>query len=171
MAISTEEMRARQEGVQASTQNIAQAIQEVSDRAQILVREEIELAKAEVTAKLTVLIRGAVVGIVAGVFALVGLLFLLHGFAWLSYYLLPVPDQTVFWGFFLVAGVLFILGGLAGFLAARFLKSGAPPTPVMAIEEAQLIKETVQTSRPAKPIGAGGQVEHSDPAARAEARR
>ena len=148
MAISTEEMRAREEGVQASTQNIAQAIQEVSDRAQILVREEIELAKAEITEKVTVLIRGAVIGIVAGVFALVGLLFLLHGFAWLSYYLLPVPDQTVFWGFFLVAGVLFILGGLGGFLASRAFKRGSPPTPDLAIEEAKRIQETVKSEHP-----------------------
>ena len=152
MAISTEEMRARQEGVQASTQNIAQAIQEVSDRAQILVREEIELAKAEVTEKITVLIRGAVVGILAGVFALVGLLFLLHGFAWLSYYLLPVPDQTVFWGFFLVAGVLFILGGLGGFLAARAFKKGSPPTPQLAIDEAKRIQETVTSDHPEQTI-------------------
>jgi hypothetical protein len=152
MAISTEEMRARQEGVQASTQNIAQAIQEVSDRAQILVREEIELAKAEITEKVTVLIRGAVIGIVAGVFALVGLLFLLHGFAWLSYYLLPVPDQTVFWGFFLVAGVLFILGGLGGFLAARAFKRGSPPTPQLAIDEAKRIQETVKSEHPEQTI-------------------
>jgi Putative Actinobacterial Holin-X, holin superfamily III len=148
MAISTEEMRAREEGVDASAASIAQAIQEVSDRAQILVREEIELAKAEVTEKLTVLIRGAVVGIVAGVFALVGLLFLLHGFAWLSYYLLPVPDQTVFWGFFLVAGVLFLLGGLGGFLAARAFKRGSPPTPELAIAEAKRIQETVKSEHP-----------------------
>jgi uncharacterized membrane protein YqjE len=152
MAISTEEMRAREEGVQASTQNIAQAIQEVSDRAQILVREEIELAKAEITEKVTVLVRGAVVGIVAGVFALVGLLFLLHGFAWLSYYLLPVPDQTVFWGFFLVAGVLFLLGGLGGFLAARAFKRGSPPTPDLAIAEAKRIQETVKSEHPEQTI-------------------
>jgi hypothetical protein len=152
MAISTEEMHARQEGVQASTQNIAQAIQEVSDRAQILVREEIELAKAEVTEKITVLIRGAVVGILAGVFALVGLLFLLHGFAWLSYYLLPVPDQTVFWGFFLVAGVLFLLGALAGFLASRAFKRGSPPTPQLAIDEAKRIQETVKSEHPEQTI-------------------
>ena len=148
MAISTEEMRARQEGVEGSGANIAQAIQEVSDRAQILVREEIELAKAEVTEKLTVLIRGAVVGIVAGVFALVGLLFLLHGFAWLSYYLLPTATNTVFWGYFLVAGVLFLLGGLGGFLAARAFKRGSPPTPQLAIEEAKRIQETVKSEHP-----------------------
>jgi hypothetical protein len=152
MAISTEEMRARQEGAQASTAAIAQAIQEVSDRAQILVREEIELAKAEVTEKITVLIRGAVIGIVAGVFALVGLLFVLHGFAWLSYYLLPVPNQTVFWGFFLVAGVLFVLGGLGGFLAARAFKRGSPPTPQLAIDEAKRIQETVKAEHPERTI-------------------
>jgi hypothetical protein len=50
MAISTEEMRARQESAQGDSTSIAQAIQEVSERAQILVREEIELARAEVTA-------------------------------------------------------------------------------------------------------------------------
>ena len=150
MAISTEEMRARQEGAQ--TANIAQAIQEVSDRAQILIREEIELAKAEVTEKVTTLIRGAVIGIVAGVFALVGLLFILHGFAWLAYYLLPTATNTVFWGYFLVAGVLFLLGGLGGFLAARAFKRGSPPTPELAIEEAKRIQQTVKSDHPERTI-------------------
>jgi len=152
MAISTEEMRARQQGEEATTQNIARAIQEVSDRAQILVREEIALAKVEMTEKITTLVRGAVVGILAGVFALVGLLFLLHGFAWLSYYLLPVPNQTVFWGYFLVAGVLFLVGGLAGFLAARAFKRGSPPTPELAIGEAKRIQETVKSEHPEQTI-------------------
>jgi Putative Actinobacterial Holin-X, holin superfamily III len=152
MAISTEEMRAREEGVQASTQNIAQAIQEVSDRAQLLVREEIELAKAEVTAKISTLVRGAVIGIVGGIFAVVGLLFLLHGFAWLAYYLLPTATNTVFWGYFLVAGVLFLLGGLAGYLAARAFKRGSPPKPDMAIAEAKRIQATVQAEHPEQTI-------------------
>jgi hypothetical protein len=86
------------------------------------------------------------------VFALVGLLFLLHGFAWLAYYLLPVADQTVFWGFFLVAGVLFILGGLGGFLAARAFKRGSPPTPQLAIDEAKRIQETVKAEHPERTI-------------------
>jgi putative superfamily III holin-X len=152
MAISTEEMRARQQGEDATTQNIARAIQEVSDRAQILVREEIALAKAEMTEKITTLVRGAVVGILGGVFALVGLLFVLHGFAWLSYYLLPVPNQTVFWGYFLVAGVLFLVGGLAGFLASRAFKRGSPPTPALAIDEAKRIQETVKSEHPEQTI-------------------
>ena len=152
MAISTEEMRARQEAAQGSNTNIAQAIQEVSERAQILVREEIELAKAEVSAKVSQLVKGAAVGAAAGVFMIVALLFLLHGFAWLAYYALPVPDGTFFWGFFLVAGILFLLGALAGFIAAKAFKRGSPPKPQMAIDEAKRIRETVTSDRPEQTI-------------------
>jgi uncharacterized membrane protein len=126
---------------------IATAINDISERTTLLVREEIELAKAEVTDKLTKLAKGAAVGLAAGIFVIVGLLFLLHGFAWMAYYLW-FPDQTYFWGFFVVAGVLFLLGGLAGFLAARWLKSGSSPAPQMAIEEAKLIRDTVKSSDP-----------------------
>ena len=152
MAISTEEMRARQEAEQGGNTKIAQAIQEVSERAQILVREEIELAKAEVTAKISQLVKGAAVGAAAGIFAIVGLLFLLHGFAWLAYYALPVPDGTFFWGFFLVAGILFLLGAIAGFMASRAFKRGSPPKPEMAIDEAKRIRETVTSDRPEQTI-------------------
>ncbi|MBA3329177.1 MAG: phage holin family protein [Solirubrobacterales bacterium] len=127
-----------------SPQNLSQAVQEISERASLLVREEIELAKAEVTEKVTKLVKGIVVGAAAGIFAITGLLFLLHGFAWLAWFALPVSNSAIFWGFFIVAGVLFLVGGVAGFLAARFLKAGKSPKPEMAIDEAQRIKETVQ---------------------------
>lgn len=123
---------------------IAKSLQEISEKSQLLIREEIELAKLEVTEKVTKLAKGAAVGIVAGIFAIFGLNLLLHGLSWLAFYVLPVPSQAVFWGFFLIAGVLFLLGGLAGFLASRFLKGGAPPTPEMAIEEGKKIKDTVK---------------------------
>jgi uncharacterized membrane protein YqjE len=123
--------------------NLAATVQEISERASLLVREEIELARAEMTEKLTKLAKGAAVGAAAGIFAIVGLLFLLHGLAWLAWYELPVNDQSFFWGFFLVAAVLFILGGLAGFLAARYFRKGSPPTPKMAIDEAKKTKETL----------------------------
>jgi uncharacterized membrane protein YqjE len=152
MAISTEEMRARQEAAQGGDAKIAQAIQEVSERAQILVREEIELARAEITAKVSQLAKGAAVGAIAGVFALFALFLLLDGFAWLAYYALPVPDQTFFWGFFLVAGVLFLLGALAGWLASRAFKRGSPPTPDIAIDEAKRIAETVKSEHPQQTV-------------------
>jgi uncharacterized membrane protein YqjE len=141
----------QQQSTDTTTQNIAEAIQEVSDRATLLVREEIELAKAEVTEKVTKLIKGAVVGIAAGIFIVFALIYLLHGFAWLTWYEL-FPDQQYFWGFFIVAAVLLLLGALAGYIAARALKSGAPPTPAMAIDEAKLIKETVQSPHPERTI-------------------
>ena len=134
------------------TSDLGQAIQEVSERAQILVREEIELAKAEITAKVSQLAKGAAVGAIAGVFALFALFLLLDGFAWLAYYLLPVPSETFFWGFFLVAGVLFLLGALAGWLASRAFKRGSPPTPDIAIDEAKRIAETVKSEHPQQTI-------------------
>jgi hypothetical protein len=127
-----------------SPKEIATAVQEVAERAQLLVREEIELAKTEITEKVTKLAKGAAVGAAAGVFAIFGLSILIQGFAWLAWFALPVGDQAIFWGFFLVAVILFAAGGAAGYFAAKLFKSGSPPKPEMAIEEAQRIRETVQ---------------------------
>jgi uncharacterized membrane protein YqjE len=121
---------------------VAAAIQEISERAATLVREEIELAKAEVSEKVNKLIKAAVVGTAAGIFAIFGLAVVLHGFAWLLYELV-FPANAIYWGFFVVAGALFVLAGLAAYLAARWFKGGAPPTPEMAIDEAQRIRETL----------------------------
>ena len=128
-----------------SGQNIAAAITEVSERASVLVREEIELAKVEVTEKVGKLMRGAVVGIAAGVFVLSALVFALIGCAWLLYYYLPGNAFTYFWGFFAMAVILLALGAVAGLVAARAVKRGAPPVPKMAIEEARKIRETVSS--------------------------
>ena len=125
------------------THDLAQTVQEVSERVSLLVREEIELAKAEVTTKITKLLRGIVIGAFAGVFVLVGLLFLLHGLAWFAWWALPVGNGSFFWGFFVVAGLLFVCGGIAGYLAARFFKESTPPVPEMAIDEAGKIRKTL----------------------------
>jgi Putative Actinobacterial Holin-X, holin superfamily III len=125
--------------------NVAAAIAEVSERASQLVREEIELAKAEVGEKATKLIKGAVVGIAAGVFFMTALVFALVGCAWLLYYFLPGGDFTFFWGFFAMAVILVVLGVLAGLVAARAVKKGSPPVPSLAFEEARKIRETVST--------------------------
>lgn len=132
----------------ATTAQIAQALQEVTEKAQLLVREEIELAKAEVTEKVTKLGKGLVVGAAAGIFALVGLFLLLQGLAWLAYYILPVGNLAFFWGFFVMAAILFLLGGLAGFFASKLVKAGSNPTPQMAIDEAKLIRGTFEGTAP-----------------------
>ncbi len=125
------------------TSELGKAIQEVSERASLLVREEIALAKAEMTEKVSGLVKGAAVGAAAGVFILAGLIYFLHFLALLIAELL---GDTWWLGYLIVAGALFLFGGLAGFMAARFFKKGTPPTPQMAIEEGKLIKETLTAS-------------------------
>ena len=133
------------------TSELAKAITEVTERAQVLVREEIELAKLELTEKLTGIARGVGVGAAAGVFILAGLIYFLH---FLALLIADVLGANPWVGYLIVSGALFLLGGIAGFLAARFLRKSAPPTPQMAIEEAQLIKETITAPHPATPSGA-----------------
>ena len=129
---------------------LGEAIQEVTEKVQLLVREEIALAKAEMTEKVSKLIRGIVAGAVAGIFAVFGLIYLLHAASWGIWEILGTGNGP--WlGFLIVTLILFLLGAVGGLLAFRFIKKAMPPTPVMAIEEAQLIRETVSGSQPKHP--------------------
>jgi hypothetical protein len=130
--------------------SIASAIQEITEKAQVLVKDEIELAKAEVQVKAKALGKGAAIGAAAGGFVIAALLMLLHGLAWLAWYALPVNENSFFWGFFFVAGIFLVLAAIAGFLASRFFKKGAPPTPQMAIDEGKRIQQTVNEARAAE---------------------
>jgi uncharacterized membrane protein YqjE len=136
-------------------QNIATAITDVTERFAVLVHEEIELAKAEVAEKTTKLAKGAVVAVAAGVFLVTALFFVLIGLAFLLYYVLPVNEFAYFWGFFAMALILIVLGAIAGLVAAKVVKRGAPPIPNMAIEEARKIRESVSATSGA---GAAGSV-------------
>ena len=129
---------------------LGEAIQEVTEKVQLLVREEIALAKAEMTEKVTKLIRGIVAGAIAGIFAVFGLIYLLHAASWGIWEILGTGNGP--WlGFLITTLILFLLGAIGGLLAFRFIKKAMPPTPVMAIEEAQLIRETVSGSQPQHP--------------------
>jgi putative superfamily III holin-X len=139
------------------TSDLAQAIQEVSQRASLIVREEIELAKAEMAEKARRMAIGAAAGAIAGIFLLGGLIYLLHSASWLLWQL--TGTKTSYWlGFVMVGGGLAILGIFAGLAAVRFLKRAMPPSPKMAIEEGRLIKDTVSSTRPATPVGPGATV-------------
>ena len=116
---------------------------EISDRATILVREEIELAKTEVTEKVNRLLQGSVVGIVAGVFVLLALAMIMHGVAWLLNDLFF--ENSVWAGFLVEAGIFLVLAAIGGLIAYRSFKKGAPPTPDMAIEEAKEIRAAFET--------------------------
>jgi Putative Actinobacterial Holin-X, holin superfamily III len=133
-----------------TTSELAKAITEVTEKAQLLVREEIALAKAEVTEKVSGLVKGIVAGVAGGIFVLSGLIYFLH---FLALLIADVLGSNPWLGYLILSVVLFLFGGLAAFLAQRFFKKGAPPTPQMAIEEAQLIKATLQNPHPATPEG------------------
>jgi hypothetical protein len=128
-------------------ENIAAAITEISERATLLIRDEIELARAEIAAKLRKILTGAVVGVVAGMFIVVAGMFVLEGLAWLAWYEF-FPAGQFFWGFFVMAGVLLALAVLGGYLAAKALRRGTPPAPTMAIDEARKIREAVASAEP-----------------------
>ena len=117
--------------------SVGELVFEVSDRASVLIREEIELAKTEVTEKFNSLLRGSVAGLAAGVFVLLALALLMEGVAWILNDL--VFDN--FWaGFFVEAALFLLIAAGAGLFAWRAFKRAAPPTPDMAIEEAKEIK-------------------------------
>src|SRR3954452_12348498 len=117
--------------------SVGELVFEVSDRASVLIREEIELAKTEVTEKVNRLLRGSVAGLAAAVFVLCALMLAMFGVAWLLNDL--VFDN--FWaGFFVEAALFLLIAAAAGLFAWRSFKRGAPPTPDMAIEEAKEIK-------------------------------
>ena len=137
-------------------QNIATALAEVSERATLLVHEEIELAKAEVAEKTASLLRGAVVAATAGIFLVMALVLFLAGCAWLLYFYLPVNAFAYFWGFFAMAAILVVLGAVLGLVAARVMRKAAPPVPTMAIDEARKIRETVGDGEDASGPAAGG---------------
>jgi uncharacterized membrane protein YqjE len=117
-------------------------VSRVSENMSLLVREEIELAKAEVEQKVTRIARGAAAGALAGFFVFLALIFLFHSAAW---GLADVLNEPYVWaGFLIVAGALLLLAAAGGLFALRSFKAGAPPTPDQAIEEARLIREALE---------------------------
>jgi uncharacterized membrane protein YqjE len=123
----------------AENENLAQALNEVSERLSVLVREEIELAKAEVTFKVKSYQRGAIAGAAGAVFGVFGIVFVLLTIAW------AINDATghLWIGFAVVMVVLLALAAFAFLFAWRKFSVGAPK-PDMALEEARKIRATVQ---------------------------
>jgi hypothetical protein len=127
-------------------ESLATAIGEVSDRLGVLVREEIELAKAEMTIKLRRAFVGVIVAITAGIFLVFAVVYALEGFAWFLWFEEPTGHGLNFyWGFFTLALILILFGVLAGALAYRVLSRNTNPVPTMAIDEARKIRETVES--------------------------
>ncbi len=119
--------------------SVGELVFDVSERASSLIRDEIELAKAEVTEKVGKILRGSVVGAVAGAFAFLALILIMEGFAWLLNE--EVFDGKAWPGFFVEAAIFLLIAAGAGLFAYRSVQAGAPPVPEQAIEEAKRTKE------------------------------
>ncbi len=124
--------------------SVGELVSDVSQKVSTLVREEIQLAKTEVSEKVSQLARGAAVGAAAGVFAFLGLILLMHAIAWLLNELFFGDD--IWLGFLIEAVLFFAIAAIAGLMAYRALQRGAPPTPEMAIEEGKRIRQTLESS-------------------------
>ncbi len=122
--------------------SVAELAFDVSERASTLIREEFELAKAEVSEKVGKILRGSVVGVAAGVFAFLALILVMEGVAWLLNE--EVFDGKAWPGFFVEAAAFLLIAAAAGFIAYRSVRAGAPPVPEQAIEEAKLTKEMLE---------------------------
>jgi uncharacterized membrane protein YqjE len=131
-----------QKPADTAEKSLGEIVSEVSEKASLLVREEIELAKAEVRDKLSKITKGVVVAIVAGIVLVFAVSIFLHGLAWFIDDLFEF--EAIWQGFAIVFVLLVLLAAAAGYLAYRWLRGGAPPTPDLAIEEARRTREELE---------------------------
>jgi uncharacterized membrane protein YqjE len=125
--------------------SLGEIVNDVSEKATLLVREEIELAKAEIQQKITRIAKGAAFGAIAGVFLVFMLIYFLHALSW---FWVDLFNWSGIWlGYLVTTGVLLVFGALAGLLALRFFKKGTPPKPELAIEEAKKTRAALEEAR------------------------
>jgi uncharacterized membrane protein YqjE len=126
--------------------SLGEIVADVSEKASQLVREEIELAKAEVKDKVSKLMKGAAVAVAAGVFLVFGITTFFHGLAWFFDDVFNWEDNN--WaGFAVVTALLFLLAIVAALVALRLFKKGTPPTPELAIEEARRTRAELEAQK------------------------
>lgn len=125
-------------GQEPGKKSVADLVFDVSQGTSALIREEFELAKAEVSEKVAKLIRGSVVGVAAGIFAFLALILVMDGFAWLLNE--EVFDGKAWPGFFIEAAIFLLIAAAAGLFAYKAVKAGSPPIPDQAIEEAKMTR-------------------------------
>jgi uncharacterized membrane protein YqjE len=129
----------------SADKSLGEIVADVTQKIQYLVREEIELAKAEIAIKTKKLGTGigmasaAVVTLLFfSVFFFIAIAELLNDLFWDDY---PWAGYGVVAALFLVLTIVLILVGV------RLIKKGSPPAPQMAIEEAKATKAVFDEAR------------------------
>jgi uncharacterized membrane protein YqjE len=128
---------------ESADKSLGEIVGDVSQKTSQLVREEVELAKAEVQLKISRLGKGAGAFGLAAFFALMALIFLLHAAAWG----LALIVEKAWFGYAATGVILLLLTGLAVLFGVRMMKKGTPPTPELAIEEAKRTREAIGEAR------------------------
>ncbi len=126
---------------EAADRSVGELVLDVTERLTLLVREEIQLAKTEISEKIGKIVKGSAAAALAVLFVVLAFAMLMHTFAWL---LNDLFFEGELWLGFLVSALIWLLlAAIAGALAYRAMKAGAPPVPEMAIEEAKRTGETL----------------------------
>jgi hypothetical protein len=120
---------------------LAAAVHEVTERTKALARLEAELATLELRSKVRALGFGVVLVTAAAVLALFG-----AGFALATLAAALATAMPVWLALLIVTGVLFLLGVALGAFGAARLRSGVPPIPEQAIDEARLTTRALRTN-------------------------
>ena len=125
---------------------IGELMRELSDQSTTLVRQEIELAKAEMTAK------GKQLGMGAGAFGAAGLMGLYAVGAITACLILALSTAIAGWLAALIVGVVYAaIAGVLALVGKKKTQAGAPPVPERAIsstkEDVEWAKTRAKTAR------------------------
>src|SRR4051812_12338862 len=118
----------------SADKSLGEIVGDISAKTQLLIKEEIELAKTEMAVKAKKLGIGAGIASAALVTLIYFTIFLFIGIALVINDVFNLKPEVGFFAvaiFFLIVTILLVVIGL------RLIKRGAPPTPDMAIEEAK----------------------------------
>jgi Putative Actinobacterial Holin-X, holin superfamily III len=129
----------QREAPEMSDRSIADLLKQLSDQTATLVRQELDLAKAELTVK------GKAAGIGAGMFGAAGLVGLYAVGALTAAIVLALSLAVTGWLAALIVAVAY--GAVAGVLAPQGktkVQQGVPPTPEQTV---QTVKEDVELTR------------------------
>jgi Putative Actinobacterial Holin-X, holin superfamily III len=120
---------------------MAELVRQLSDQTTTLVRQEIELAKAEMTAK------GKQVGIGAGAFGGAAVLGLFAFGALTACFILALNTAVDAWLAALIVAVVYLIGaGVFALVGRKKTQAGSPPVPERAIESTKEDLEWAKTS-------------------------
>ena len=112
----------------------------VKQRAESLVRLNLELAKLEAKKK------AAALGVAAGL-ALLAVVLVVYGIGFaFATAAAGISEALPLWlSLLIVTGLILLFAAIAGLLAVRFAKKASPPKPAQAIEEAERTVETLRS--------------------------